>query len=91
MALLAAASAIWKFGYGSNMSQDFLRIKKRLNPIESRRTVLHGFTLSFPEGRGIDFVEPAFATLKRYPRCSNKAGATHVCPHAPRVTRSVVS
>lgn len=34
---------------------------------------------------------PVCATLKRYPRCSNKAGATHVCPHAPRVTRSVVS
>lgn len=59
--------AVWKFGYGSNMSQDYLRTKKLLNPLESRRTILQGFALSFPLGRGIDFVEPSFATLKRDP------------------------
>ena len=58
---------MWKFGYGSNMSQDFLRKKKALNPLDSRRTVIRGFSLSFPEGRGIDLVEPTFATLKRQP------------------------
>ena len=64
--------AVWKFGYGSNMSQDFLRTKKALSPLDSRRTVLKGFQLSFPAGRGIDYVEPTFATLKRDP-----AGEVH--------------
>lgn len=58
---------VWKFGYGSNMSQEFLRKKKALKPLDSHRTILRGFALSFPEGRGIDFVEPSFATLKRDP------------------------
>lgn len=57
-------SAVWKFGYGSNMSQEFLRTKKLLKPIKFERAILKGFQLSFPEGRGVDFVEPAFATLK---------------------------
>eukprot|EP00310_Coccolithus_braarudii_P025697 CAMPEP_0183356806 /NCGR_PEP_ID=MMETSP0164_2-20130417/45204_1 /TAXON_ID=221442 /ORGANISM="Coccolithus pelagicus ssp braarudi, Strain PLY182g" /LENGTH=336 /DNA_ID=CAMNT_0025530305 /DNA_START=8 /DNA_END=1016 /DNA_ORIENTATION=- len=52
------------------MSQDFLRTKKNLDPLDSRRAVLHGFRLSFPAGRGIDFVEPSFATLKRDPTSS---------------------
>jgi len=58
---------VWKFGYGSNMSLEFVRNKKGLNPLDSRRTVLRGFSLSFPEGHGIDFVEPSFATMKRDP------------------------
>jgi len=61
------AGPVWKFGYGSNMSQDYLRVKKGLKPLGSRRTVLKGFTLAFPEGFGIDFVDPTFATLKRDP------------------------
>eukprot|EP00467_Chlorarachnion_reptans_P023505 CAMPEP_0114508426 /NCGR_PEP_ID=MMETSP0109-20121206/12594_1 /TAXON_ID=29199 /ORGANISM="Chlorarachnion reptans, Strain CCCM449" /LENGTH=335 /DNA_ID=CAMNT_0001687359 /DNA_START=406 /DNA_END=1413 /DNA_ORIENTATION=+ len=61
-------TAIWKFGYGSNMSQDFLRTKKQLRPLDYKRVVLKGFSLSFPEGKGIDFVEPSFATLKRNPK-----------------------
>mmetsp|Transcript_19224 Transcript_19224/g.25036 ORF Transcript_19224/g.25036 Transcript_19224/m.25036 type:complete len:330 (-) Transcript_19224:97-1086(-) len=59
--------SVWKFGYGSNMSQDFIRSKKGLNPLDCCRTILKGYSLSFPEGRGIDFVEPAFATLKKNP------------------------
>ena len=55
--------AIWKFGYGSNMSQAFLRDKKNVNPIRAIRAVLHGYSLVFPHGRGIDMVEPSFATL----------------------------
>ncbi len=58
---------VWKFGYGSNMSPRYLREKKRLTPLESRRTVLPGFALVFPQGAGIDFVEPSFATLRRDP------------------------
>ena len=58
---------VWKFGYGSNISPEFLRTKKMLNPLDSRRAVLHGFSISFPAGRGIDYVEPTFATLKRDP------------------------
>jgi hypothetical protein len=58
---------VWKFGYGSNISPDWLKSKKNLTPLDSRRCVLHGFALSFPSGRGIDFVEPTFATLKRDP------------------------
>lgn len=61
------SSTVWKFGYGSNMSVEFMRSKKGLNPLDSKRTKLLGFCLSFPEGRGIDFVEPAFATLKSNP------------------------
>jgi len=60
--------AVWKFGYGSNMSQDYLRVKKNLKPLDHRRVVLKGFKLSFPKGKGIDYVEPAFATLKRDPK-----------------------
>ena len=60
-------ASVWKFGYGSNISPEFLRTKKMLNPLDTRRAVLHGFSLSFPAGRGIDYVEPTFATLKRDP------------------------
>ena len=59
--------SVWKFGYGSNMSSEHLRNKKNLDPLASHRTVLRGYRLSFPEGFGIDFVEPAFATLVRDP------------------------
>ena len=55
------------FRYGSNMSSEHLRNKKNLDPLASHRTVLRGYRLSFPEGFGIDFVEPAFATLVRDP------------------------
>ena len=58
---------VWKFGYGSNMSQDFLRRKKNLNPLDSVQCVLQGFEIFFPEGKGIDFVEPSFATIRRSP------------------------
>ena len=55
---------VWKFGYGSNMGQEFLRTKKKLNPIQFACSILHGYSLSFPEGKGFDFVEPSFATTK---------------------------
>ena len=58
---------VWKFGYGSNMSQEFLRNKKNLNPIECKQCILEGFELFFPKGKGIDFVEPSFATTRRNP------------------------
>lgn len=58
---------VWKFGYGSNMGQEFLRAKKNLNPVKFERCILRGFQLSFPEGKGIEFVDPAFATLKPNP------------------------
>ena len=41
---------VWKFGYGSNMSQDFLRRKKNLNPLECVQCILEGFELFFPVG-----------------------------------------
>ena len=56
---------VWKFGYGSNMSLENLRQKKGLKPLDGKRVSIGGFSLSFPEGNGIDFVEPSFATLKR--------------------------
>ena len=31
---MASKEAVWKFGYGSNMSQDFLRTKKALDPLD---------------------------------------------------------
>ena len=31
---MAEEGAVWKFGYGSNMSQAFLREKKLLNPLD---------------------------------------------------------
>ena len=58
---MAEEGAVW------NMSQAFLREKKLLNPLDFKRTILCGFSLSFPEGRGMDLVEPCFATLKRDP------------------------
>jgi hypothetical protein len=63
----AGMTQVWKFGYGSNMGQEFLRTKKKLQPIKFERSILHGFQLSFPEGKGLDFVEPAFSTLKPNP------------------------
>lgn len=63
----AVPGAVWKFGYGSNMSPDFLRMKKAVNPLVSERTILRGWRLSFPRGHGLDFVEPSFATLRRDP------------------------
>ncbi len=32
-ALADGRTGVWKFGYGSNMSQTFLRDKKKVNPI----------------------------------------------------------
>ena len=49
---------VWKFGYGSNMSLENLRQKKGLKPLDGKRVSIGGFSLSFPEGNGIDFVEP---------------------------------
>lgn len=60
-------AAVWKFGYGSNISPEFLRTKKNLNVLDCKRSVLAGFTLSFPRGGGVDLVEPSFATLRRDP------------------------
>lgn len=54
------------------MGLKFLREKKALSPMDSRRCVLKGYSLSFPEGKGLDLVEPAFATLKQEP-----AGEVH--------------
>jgi hypothetical protein len=48
-------------------SQEFLRTKKNLSPITSERSILRGFSLSFPAGRGFDLVEPSFATTKVNP------------------------
>lgn len=62
------------------MSQDFLRTKKALEPLDCRRTILRGFTLSFPEGRGIDYVEPGFATLKFDPDGEVHGVSTLLCP-----------
>lgn len=56
---------VWKFGYGSNISPEFVRTKKNLNVLDYRRCVLKGFALSFPAGRGIDYIEPCFATLRK--------------------------
>ena len=55
---------VWKFGYGSNMGQAFLKHKKGLNPLDSKQRILHGFNLSFPKGKVIDYVEPSYATTK---------------------------
>ena len=65
--MTTTAPSVWKFGYGSNISPAFLREKKQLTVLDWRRCILRGFSLSFPEGRGISYVEPAFATLRRDP------------------------
>ena len=86
--------ARWKFGYGSNMSQDYLRTKKALSPLRSVRTVLKGFSLAFPAGRGIDLVEPCFATLKRDPAGQVHGIATLLLPGdagAPTWTRTTMA
>ena len=58
---------VWKFGYGSNMGQEFLRVKKQLNPLKFERSILRGYSLTFPKGHGLDYVEPSFATTKNDP------------------------
>jgi len=60
-------SNVWKFGYGSNISPEFVRNKKSLNVLDHRRCILKGFALSFPAGKGIDYIEPCFATLRKDP------------------------
>jgi hypothetical protein len=70
--VVVVPGTVWKFGYGSNMSPDFLRTKKGLNPLAAERSIIHGWQLSFPRGYGLDLVEPAFATLRRDP-----AGLVH--------------
>jgi len=67
---------VWKFGYGSNLGPEFLRTKKGLSPLDSKPSVLKGWQLSFPEGQGIDWVEPSFASLKRNPSASVHGVAT---------------
>jgi hypothetical protein len=67
---------IYKFGYGSNISPVFMREKKDLDPIHSLSGVVRGFSISFPEGKGIDLVEPCFATLRRDPEGSVHGVAT---------------
>ena len=69
-------STVWKFGYGSNMGQNFLREKKALNPLKSAPCVLRGYSLSFPLGRGLDYVEPSFASIKVNPLDSIHGVAT---------------
>jgi len=59
------AKNIWKFGYGSNISPEFARNKKSLNVLDYRRCVLKGWALSFPKDRAIQWVEPAFATMRQ--------------------------
>lgn len=59
------ARNIWKFGYGSNLSPEFARSKKNLNVLDFRRCILQRFALSFPKGRGLEFVEPTFATVRK--------------------------
>ena len=49
------------------MSQEFLRNKKNLNPIECKQCILEGFELFFPKVKGIDIVEPSLATTRRNP------------------------
>ena len=49
---------------------EFLRVKKGINPLESKPSILKGWQLSFPQGIGIDWVEPAFASLKKNPTAS---------------------
>ena len=55
---------------------EFLRTKKGLSPLDSKPSVLKGWQLSFPEGQGIDWVEPSFASLKRNPSASVHGVAT---------------
>lgn len=62
-----APDFVWKFGYGSNISPQFLRLKKNLTVLDHKRCVLRGFALSFPQGKGIAYVEPSFASLRREP------------------------
>ena len=49
------------------LGEEFLRTKKKLNPLQFACSILHGYSLSFPEGKGIDFIEPSFATTKLDP------------------------
>eukprot|EP00008_Paramoeba_atlantica_P004438 CAMPEP_0201487334 /NCGR_PEP_ID=MMETSP0151_2-20130828/12356_1 /ASSEMBLY_ACC=CAM_ASM_000257 /TAXON_ID=200890 /ORGANISM="Paramoeba atlantica, Strain 621/1 / CCAP 1560/9" /LENGTH=268 /DNA_ID=CAMNT_0047872337 /DNA_START=31 /DNA_END=837 /DNA_ORIENTATION=+ len=53
--------AVWKFGYGSNISRSNLETKKTLKVMDYDVGVLKGYKLYFFEA--IEFVEPAFATL----------------------------
>ena len=49
------------------MSPTFLKQKKLVEPLAWEKCVIKGHALSFPEGAGFDFVEPAFATTRADP------------------------
>ena len=72
------ATPRWKFGYGSNINPAFLKLKKNLNHLDHRRCVLKGFALSFPLGKGMEYVEPAMATLRKEEGAETHAEMSHV-------------
>jgi gamma-glutamylcyclotransferase (GGCT)/AIG2-like uncharacterized protein YtfP len=61
---MAAGEGVWSFGYGSNMDMVALEHKKGIRVLEHCPAVLGDFRLTFGT-RGIDFVEPGYAGLRR--------------------------
>lgn len=53
---------VWKFGFGSNMSVAFITKKKGIPVQKHFQGIAHGWKLAFPK-KGMDCVEPAFATI----------------------------
>ena len=55
--------AIYYFGYGSNMSTDYLINRRKVVPLKSEKAVLNDYKLIM-NMEGPNFLEPSFANIK---------------------------
>ena len=57
---------VFYFGYGANMSKDYLQKRRRVFPTETFHGVLEGYKLVM-NMEGPNFIEPSFANIMKYP------------------------
>lgn len=68
---------VWYLAYGSNMSPQVLKGRRRVQPQQSLPCYVPGFELSFGM-RGFPWQEPGFATIQpQRPRTSQQQGQQH--------------
>ena len=57
---------VFYFGYGANMSKDYLQKRRRVFPTETFHGVLEGYKLVM-NMEGPNFIEPSFANIMKSP------------------------
>ena len=63
------AKTLFYFGYGSNMSTQYLIKRRKITPFSSKVAVLSDYQLIMNMG-GPNFLEPSFANIRKYKGCS---------------------